>query len=115
MQFYGEDASLCGMEFSLRSVKDRAIKLSFEGFDQKLPKFAKLCIDKIFDCSKRGFDKAIVENSIEKLRKYFTDMTIEADNHSKSNMNLILYPHTFHSTLIAKELSVENPSQVICP
>ena len=66
MQFYGEDASLCGMEFSLRSVKDRAIKLSFEGFDQKLPKFARLCIDKIFDCSKRGFDQAIVDNSIEK-------------------------------------------------
>ena len=104
IEMFGYDASLCGIDFEFSTLKHQAILLSFQGYDQKLPDFVQKCIETLFDLAKNGFRRSIVDNSIEKIREQFTDMCIEVDNHSKQIMNLLHFPHTFHPSLIAKEL-----------
>ena len=75
-----------------------------------MPEFAKLAVLSILECSKKGFERSIVNSSTEKMRNQFQDQNVEVDNHSKYNVQLLMYPHRYHSALIAKEL--EDPSKL---
>ena len=100
----GYEASLANISYDIENVDECALDIEISGFSQKIFNFAELFIDMLLDSANTEFDHLQVLNSLQKLKNEYANANVEVTDHTTNNRNLFLYPHTFHSSLIKKEL-----------
>ena len=82
----GYEANLAHLEYAVTTYENTGIRLSIDGYSDKLLAFVATFIDIMLSCtSEDGIDEALVTNSLEKTHRKFKNVNLEVDIRCNNN------------------------------
>ena len=104
----GYEASVADIHYKFQSLEDVGVRITINGYSDKLLDFAKVYLDKLIECGvSQSFEKQVLLQSMQKKKESYSNSNLEADYRGHNNRDLFLKPHKFHDSFLAKLLGKE--------
>lgn len=100
----GYEAVLSDVAYSIKSFENIGFKLKFSGYNDKIAEFIKIFLEMMIRIQQDGFGQMMVKLALEKSIKNYKNLNVEVDQRTGNNRLIFLLDHTYHASLVIKEL-----------